>query len=100
MKKGSALIFVLMVMTIITLGTATILQAMISYIAMREITAARMTAQYLTEAGACYGVMQCVNGNFTSPVTINSEKYPITINKDLSSPGNYNLTVTVTYPGA
>ena len=99
MKKASALILVLVVMITVGLGTAAILQAMISYSNMKIVTIKKEKAQYLAEAGMQYAICQCNKGDFSSPVTIATEEWPIDITKDPQPDGSYKITVTVQYPG-
>ena len=99
MKKASALISVLVVMIIVGIGTTAILQAMMSYANMKIVTISRIKAQYLAEAGMQYAVAQCRSGDFSSPVTVTGEEYPITVTKTVQADGSYKITVSVTYPG-
>lgn len=98
-KKASALIFVLVVMIIAGLGITALLQAMISYSQMRIVSIENVKAQYLAEAGMQYAVWQCRNSDFSSPVTITSEEWPINIIKEQQTDGSYKIIVTVEYPG-
>lgn len=105
-KKASALILVLVVMIIAGLGTTAILQAMISYSNMKVIGKDRIKAFYWTQAGMEYGIWQCRNGNFTSPVTLSDPNIPsgwtvvITKTQNPAGSGNYDIQVKVNYPGA
>jgi Tfp pilus assembly protein PilX len=99
MKRANALILVLVVLIIVGLGTTAILQAMISYANMRIVSIDRIKAQYLAEAGTQIGIWQCQQGDFTSPVTITTEEWPIVITKTLQPDGAYEVSARVQYPG-
>jgi hypothetical protein len=81
------------------LGTAAILQAMISYSGMQAVSTKKIRAQYLAEAGIQIGILQCQQGDFTSPVTISTEEWPIVITKTPQSDGSYKVSAKVEYPG-
>jgi len=98
-NKGTALILVLAAAIIISIGTVAILQAMISYAQLRISSCERIKAQYLTEAGMQYAIAQCRKGDFTSPVNVTTEGWPIKITKQEQPDGSYRITVTVQYPG-
>lgn len=110
MKKGTALVAVLALLIIMSLGTTAILQAMISYSNMRLVTIERVKAQYLAEAGVQFAIAQCRAGNFTSGPSLNppfpDEDIPsgwrITITKTLRHDepfDSYEVSADVTYPG-
>jgi Tfp pilus assembly protein PilX len=98
MKKATALIMVLVVMIIVGIGTTALLQAMISYTQMNITSMEKTEAWYLAEAGVQYGLMQLRNGDTTSPVTITTEKYVITIYKTPNG-SSYDVTADVVYAG-
>lgn len=98
MRKGSALISILVVMIIVGIGTTAILQAMMSYANMKIVTIDRIKAQYIAEAGMQYAIDQCRSGDFASHAGVNIEGYPVDIDKTLQG-GSYKITITVTYSG-
>ena len=98
MKKATALTLVLVVMIIVGIGTTALLQAMISYSQMNLVTIEKTEAWYLAEAGVQYGIAQLRNGVTTSPVTISTEKYTITVYKTLNG-SDYDVTADVQYTG-
>ena len=106
MKKAAALILVLVVMIIVGLGTAAIMQAMISYAQMKVISINKIKAQYLAEAALQFAIYQCRQGNFSSPPNPSfpasdiPEEWKIYIQKnDPQQNGSYEITATVQYPG-
>lgn len=98
-EKASALVLVLVVIIVAGLGTTAVLQAMISYSQMKASSSGSVTARYLADAGVQYGLTQLRQGITTSPVTITSEKYTITITKALNADGSYDVQASVQYPG-
>ncbi|MCX5715786.1 MAG: hypothetical protein NTV07_02785 [Candidatus Omnitrophica bacterium] len=98
-KKANALILALVVVLIVGLGTTAVLQAMISYANMKITSIDKMRAQYLAEAGTQIGIWQCQNGDFTSPVTVTTEEWPIVITKTQQPDGSYTVSAKVKYPG-
>ncbi|MCM8782231.1 MAG: hypothetical protein NC828_04205 [Candidatus Omnitrophica bacterium] len=98
-KKATALILALATMIIVGIGAVAILQVMASYSQMGIVSIGRIKAQYLAEAGMQYAIWQCRNGDLSSPTTLTTEKWPITIIRELQSDGSYKITVTVQYAG-
>ncbi|MEI8175532.1 MAG: hypothetical protein WCG78_01545 [Candidatus Omnitrophota bacterium] len=98
-KKGSALIMVMIVMIIVSIGITTLLQAMLSYLSMRKSNLDRVTGLYLTDAGVTYGLWQVEQGNYTSPVTFTEQGRTITVTEIKQADGTYAISGTVQYPG-
>lgn len=98
MKNATALTLVLVVMIIVGIGTTSLLQAMISYSQMNLVTIEKTEAWYLAEAGVQYGIAQLRSGDVTSPVTIETEKYMITVYKTVNG-SDYSVTADVVYTG-
>lgn len=98
MKRGFALIAVLVASIIIGIMITALLQVSIS---MDNVGRMRgpdgIKAQYLAEAGIQYALWQCRNNNFSTPVTVSEDGKTITITKTPQGDGTYKIDSTVNY---
>jgi Tfp pilus assembly protein PilX len=104
MKKGFALITVLVVLILLSIGIATILQSFGSHARMKSNNLQELKAQYLAEAGMQRALWICRNnaGNCSvaNGTTITTEEMtPITITTIPATAGaaSYEINVRVDY---
>ena len=101
MKKGFALITVLVVLILVAMGTAAILKSVASHNTMKAINVQELKAQYLAEAGMQRALWLCrTNGgncSVANNTTITTEEMPIRIitNPTIAGAATYTIKVCV-----
>ncbi|OQA57712.1 MAG: hypothetical protein BWY42_00388 [Candidatus Omnitrophica bacterium ADurb.Bin277] len=96
-KNGFALITVLAVLIIVTVGIVTILQSLGSQADMKTKNLQELKAQYLAQAGMQHAIWRCRTSGCASE-TLRGEEWPIEIVATDIGPGVHRLDISVDYP--
>lgn len=100
LKRGFALITVLAMVIVISLGAATLLRSMGNVANLKSNSIADIQAQYLTEAGVEYAKWLCRNAACPASTgnTITIDGAAVKIAATALTPANfYNITASVAY---
>ena len=93
MKKGFALITVLVVLILIAMGSAAILTSVGSFNTMKAKNVSEIKAQYLAEAGMQYALWKCrTSACATESISIDG------VSVDINADALPKITVQVLYP--
>lgn len=98
-KRGFALITILVILILITMGAVAILKAIGSHNTMKAISLQELKSQYLAEAATQAAMWRCRNasGNCTGVpnlINVNGTNVNMTV---IGTPQNYTINGTVDY---